>query len=323
VALFLTRQGFYLGSLVHPALGLPLLPARSPLDPTDPSQIGGALTWLGGGALLLFAVLGAWAVFGPRRPGRLARTLIFLGPVWYLATTLPLVFTYASDRHLYLPSVGPCLAVAVLPWLRLDRPWGSRRAATVVLAVATVAAAWFGHLRLQLAEAGRAATSRAYHRAALWAAGNAAPGSRLVLVPELRRDGRWIWQWALPFAMQPPFAPEDHYARLDVIEVPGAYCCPEEVWWKDRRDSIQRWLADETTSSLLVTWPRDGEDPVVRPLPAREVRARIIQVRSSLGIRREAGMGPGQVAIVLESLRVPWGEAAASASAAGGDAGPR
>ena len=82
--------------------------------------------WL---ATLVAAIaLGLWAALTPRRLGRRTRLLIYFGPVWYVLTMVPIAFTYASERHLYLPSAGFCVALGCLPLLDLSRADQRKRA---------------------------------------------------------------------------------------------------------------------------------------------------------------------------------------------------
>jgi hypothetical protein len=99
----------------------------------------------------------------------------------------------------------------------------------------------------------------------------------------MQRDGRWIWQWALPFALQPPFNPVDLYQRFEIIELPRAYCCPLPIWWRDREARIQRWLGDQTTETTLIAWDSVEQSAIVRPLQPAEVRLRLARVRAEFG----------------------------------------
>jgi hypothetical protein len=276
-----TRQAFYLGALIHPEVGLLLLPAPTLLDPLDPLQLGGPFTWVGAAVIAASALLGLWTAFGPRRPGRQVRLAVYFGPVWLVVTVLPLMVTYASDRHLYLPSVGFCL---VLGSVRLLDAGGRALRWTVrVLGVAVLVAAWTGLLLLESAEADRTDSSREFHEAVLATAERVPPGSRLIIAPEMQRDGRWIWRWALPFALQPPFTDVDLYQRFEVIELSRSYCCPLSVWWRDREARIQRWIHDDTTPTTLIAWDSVEQQVVVRPLSPAELRLHLARSRSELG----------------------------------------
>ena len=52
----------------------------------------------------------------------------------------------------------------------------------------------------------------------------------LVGLPKSSQDA-WLWAWALPFALQKPFLPENLYQQFAIVEVPEVYCCPSQQWW--------------------------------------------------------------------------------------------
>lgn len=60
-----------------------------------------------------------------------APVALFFGVAWYLISITPLVSTYRSARHLYLPSFGLCVAASLL----LSRALSRRRVLTAVFAV--------------------------------------------------------------------------------------------------------------------------------------------------------------------------------------------
>jgi hypothetical protein len=102
-----------------------------------------------------------------------------------------------------------------------------------MLMVAARVAAWTGLLLLEFAEGECTDTSREIHQAALAAADGAPSGSRLVIGPDVQRDGRWIWKWTLPFALQPPFARAGLYQRLEIMSSVEVASPPAvELSWK-------------------------------------------------------------------------------------------
>ena len=48
-----------------------------------------------------------------RPGGSLTSRLVFFGPVWWLINVPPLAVTYATSRHLYLPTVGLAVVVGI------------------------------------------------------------------------------------------------------------------------------------------------------------------------------------------------------------------
>jgi hypothetical protein len=245
---FADRQLYYLKSLTIPTLRL--------IDPPAPAGPSG-WTRLGIGLLAACSALSFYALLAPRRLTERARAVICFGPFWWVATMLPLIAANDwSERHLYLPSAGLCLALASLGWP--TGRWPRRLAAGG--AITALSICWIALLSRQLEAVETERMSRSFHTVALEAAGRATPGSHLLLLPPLHAHGRWVWQWALPFAMQPPFATRDVYETLQVVESPGAYCCPESVWWRDRRTSFRTLLEDPGGDTIVVRWDpaRDG-----------------------------------------------------------------
>ena len=172
------------------------------------------LVGAGGLAVVIFWRWGAvWREREERRAG------VFFGLGWYAVATLPLVVTYISSRHLYLASAGLCVALTLgLRGLLYSRG---------LFVVATLALAAFYARRLPV-------TMRPWHDAAL-VSGKVSrelrrlepevqPGSALLLdVPEITR-GAYVWTWAVPSVLRPPFTRK----RLDdggvvVLESRGNY----------------------------------------------------------------------------------------------------
>lgn len=274
LAEFAARQQFYLSSL--------LIPSDRLLDLPEPGVLDPAAVLLGGAALLLAALLALAGALLARRLPRGLRLALYFGPVWYLVTTLPLIVTYPSVRHLYLPSAGLCLVAACLAWPHFAAAWRPAvRASLAGLAAGLVLiAAWSATAARQADAAELAATSQAIHRSLLDAAARAPEGSRLVVVPEVRRGERWLWAWALPFAFQPPFTTGDLYERFDVVELPEAYCCPEWAWWRDRHGSVESWVAGDGLPTTLLRWHPPTHRLIERPILHAEVEQRLADLNA-------------------------------------------
>lgn len=162
-----------------------------------------------------FAIL-RWGASGRAREER--RAGVFFGLGWYVVATLPLIVTYISPRHLYLASAGVCIAlVLVLRVLFRVR---------VVFAVAALALSLFYAQRLRL-------TMRPWHDAGL-VTGEVARELRR-LEPELRRgsallldvpeitNGAYVWTWAVPAVLRPPFMSRRLDDGVVVLESRGNY----------------------------------------------------------------------------------------------------
>jgi hypothetical protein len=168
---------------------------------------------------------------------------LFFGPIWYVATVGPLAVTYFSPRHLYFPSAGVAIAVAALfdPLTRGRGPavrrWAG--AAAAVLLAANLAALqahirhWNDAARVSHALIGEV------HRVAA----GAPDGSLLGIDVTWRTREAFVWGWAVPFTVRPPFAREDLTARLHVVGYSYTYCCPQRAWQRTVREQLARWAA--------------------------------------------------------------------------------
>lgn len=193
-----------------------------------------------GGAAMLWA-LAMWLV----RRASLAerRQLLGLGVGWYLVTTLPLLVTYFSARHLYLTAAGPIIVVALVTHSSLShwRAFGSAASAGVLV----LALLQQSSVRPWLAAGER---SRTLACAAQSVACTAEPGTLVFIdAPDLV-DGAFCWSWAVPHCLRPPFTPDPLDARIVPITDHDAYAYREN-WRRDlplaaltRNTRPARWL---------------------------------------------------------------------------------
>jgi hypothetical protein len=191
---------------------------RSLFDPT--------LFWLGGapGVALVAAGLAALATLFAARsrsklpPGRL-RELLFLGPIWYLASTATLFGTYFAVRHHLLPVIGLVLFGAVL----LDSLLSAgvlRRAGACALALVAAATALFLPPTLATSREYRTASAVvARMRAEIEARSAGLPeGSTLSLVgvPQWTLPP-FFFGWGLLSSLGKPFTESDLARKSTVI----------------------------------------------------------------------------------------------------------
>ncbi len=169
-------------------------------------------------ATILVAGLGAWRWAVRGVPLEERKAAVFFGLGWYLVATLPLVVTYVSARHLYLASAGQCVALALILHGLLRWRW--------VFGAAVVALAIFFAQRLSV-------TMTPWHTAAVVSGEIArelralepalrAGGALFVDVPEVH-EGAYVWVWAVPFALRPPFSANRIDDRVVVLEDHGHY----------------------------------------------------------------------------------------------------
>jgi len=255
IADFVFRQGEYL-SYLFPPLDMFVGSVRS--------------RWV----LLLWAAilsaLGMLLLFGRRARGwaweilaGAGRPVLFFGVVWYLISIIPLVSTYRSARHLYIPSFGLCVAVGVL----LPRALSKRRVMimtfAMLIAVCGAETAYYAvrwRQAAQLSQEMRDDLQRLVR--------DVPEGSGLILVntPGFYQ-GRYVWAWATPFVLRPPFSDTDIYSRFRVLEAPGSYCCS---WARDKPSAVSGFI-DRPVDSYLIYLDR-AQHLTKTYLPKEQVR---------------------------------------------------
>lgn len=217
------------------------------------------LSFPGAWSGLALGILLGWAVaFHFKKHRDEIGKALFFGPIWYLVSTLPLLATATSVGHLYIPSVGPSIAVAFLAvpcaMTTIDRANLVRLISMFVLVGVFAGALW----------------SENAHWAHTWNEMLAAPpklseplqslpDNSLVIVrnaPGGNAGFSWTEEF-LPYALQCPFTSNDLYSRLAIIEVPEAYCCPIAQWWAKTNAVLARKLdgaSEDTIPLTLVEW---------------------------------------------------------------------
>jgi hypothetical protein len=238
------------------------------------------LLWsmLGLSALLMAAISILACVWKSRRPNADAacRLIAFFGPLWWIISTIPLVVTYQSPRHLYLASTG--LAVALgLCFDRLMKTKGllpSRRRRVVLGCWILLILASAFMVQRPLSEWNRAAAiSETILRDVQREVQAGSEGSLVILgAPNLAassagwNDHILLWYYALPFALQPPFTRQNILEQESIIYPLELYCCQHDQrsrqrWLMSTRDTLQAWLwRPEQGNVKVLTWdPFTGE----------------------------------------------------------------
>ncbi|HET7294208.1 MAG TPA: hypothetical protein VFM88_17415 [Vicinamibacteria bacterium] len=183
--------------------------------------------------------------------------IAFFAIVFYGATSAPLVLTYASARHLYLPSAGIAVAAGIALFPSASAlAW---RAAALAAAVAVLVPGLRREERHWI-DAGR--TSRALRASIEEATRELPPQATVVLAGVPASDGdALVWRAALPFALEPPFLPRSVPGSVRLLEPPALYCCPFEQWWQARAPIVRQLLDgpdDEAVPLQLLEWRREG-----------------------------------------------------------------
>ena len=202
--------------------------------------VGTLLTWTG------FAV----GISGNRR--EVIAWTAYFAAVWYLIACLPLLMTYHSVRHLYLPAAGPCIAIACLAATGWNRSWRRARLAWVASAM-VVLMILAGMLWRQNGNWIRASDISEKLAQELPAALEATPREALVILwAPIDPNRAYVWPWVMPFALQEPFVSRDLYSEFRLIEFPVMYCCPVEQWWERKRAVLLAALTGDPEQEVAV-----------------------------------------------------------------------
>jgi hypothetical protein len=267
VRTFLRRQPAYVEALLAPAV----VPAE------DLNRRGIALLVLAIAASAVFV----WLRFRARERSRGLDALLLFGPVWYVLTVGPLAVTYFSPRHLYLASAGLALAIAALADRLADGRGRPVRAALVTAAALLLGAdlvALRAHNRYWN-DAGRA--SLALTGAVQRVARAAPPGSLVVVDVTWRTRQAFVWGWAMPFTVQPPFAAEDLRRRVGVVGHYWAHCCPQDQWRADLGAQLAAWSDPQPAFVVALRAP----DPAVLTCSDADAPGLRAALRSLAGAR--------------------------------------
>jgi hypothetical protein len=200
------------------------------------------------------AAVGATLVYGVsvegRRAASLAGTALFFGVVWIGLCVAPtLVAGYASPRHMYLASVGWAILVAV----PVELLWRRNAAATRWLAIAAAAAvlgAYAVQLQREVERWDRRAGVSQRIVADLAAEAGRMPAGTLVLAGAPRSS----FDFAVPYAVRPPFTATDLTARLRIVTHSSIHCCPAHLWEPHSRALLQAWHDDATRPPVVVLY---------------------------------------------------------------------
>jgi hypothetical protein len=175
------------------------------------------------------------------------RRLLYFGPVWWAIGVLPIaVAGYYSPRHVYLAAVG----WAVVLGIAFEEAWRARPGLRWRRAVAAGGVLVLCFYIVPLYRSVRewrnmAAVSHTVVRDVRDAALSAPRGS-LIIVGAPPRS----WEWAMPFAVRPPFQRTDLRARVFIIS-PRALSCCTGPWFEETRQAIRAWSAGASRDSAV------------------------------------------------------------------------
>ncbi len=182
------------------------------------------------------------------------RRLLYFGPIWWAIGVLPIaVAGYHSPRHVYLAAVGWAMVLGIT----FDAAWRFQSRQAWQRAVAAGSALVLLFYLVPLYRAVRewrtmAAVSHQVVRDVRGAALSAPEGSLIII----GAPGR-SWEWALPFAVRPPFQRTDLRARVFIIS-PRALSCCTAPWFEETRRTIRAWSAGAARdSAMALRWDPD------------------------------------------------------------------
>jgi hypothetical protein len=221
----------------------------------------------------------AVSLVGMEREGRrrAIRTLAYFGPIWLALGLAPVVAAgYESPRHAYLAAAGWAivLGIAADAGLTAAARWTARpRAASYAVAAAAGAIAVLYGIGLH------GVVSDWRQRARVSRTAAAAVAAELQHVP----DGALLlvgvpipsWEWAVPFAVRPPYTASDHTGRVSLVTPERLHCCRGPHWERETRRALADWkhrgggvvvalLVDAAGQVRRLT---SREDPDLRTLP--------------------------------------------------------
>jgi hypothetical protein len=206
----------------------------------------------GGYIAALLLTVGMWLLARTSGGATLRRgsaLVLFFGPCWWLLGLAPLVVVrYETPRHVYLVSVG----WAIMIGLAFQVIWHRRHPAFRYAAlVASAALLSFYTVRLQAEVADwniRASVSQRMV-ADLEREAHATPEGSLLIVGAPPRS----WEWALPFATQPPFTRTDLTEDVAIVWPVLLDCC--RLQWAERtRAILQVWSQQSSAPAVVVGW---------------------------------------------------------------------
>lgn len=200
-------------------------------------------------------VVGAIAVMVGERARTMLRPIIYFLVAWVgLAVAPTLVAGYASPRHMYLASAGWALALGGA----FSVFWNAGPARALkglgVVAAGALLVFYGAQLWQDVRLWGvRSAVSR-MAVADVEREARAAPPGTLIIVDAPQRS----WNFALPYALRPPFTGDDVTRRARVISHSSIHCCPAHLWEPYTRDAMRAWTEDPAQPPVIaLRWDPD------------------------------------------------------------------
>ena len=225
-----------------------------------------------------------WAFSLLRRRSDCRRSValvLYFGLAWYLISNLPYLIEGNVIYHLYLPTAGVSIAIAFLA-LPFCREPGKEARCSRLVGMGFLIAISFTQLWKNNREYARIGEMSARMTAQLVPSLKEIPKDSLVMIWPAESylvDSGW-GEEIFPFAVQPPFASTDLYARVRIVEHPDMSCCGVAEWWQKTSPVLVAELArapDEQVQIYLLIWDeRNGVfQETKRVLPRSILRDRV------------------------------------------------
>ena len=190
----------------------------------------------------------------PKHPS--FKRVLFFGPVWWTIGVAPvLVAGYESPRHVYLASVGWAILIGLAFEGIASRVASSQSRRIVTAAAVGVAIIYTVLLVRVLGEWARmGAVSHAAVQDLKRVAAEVPRGTLIIAGAPMRS-----WEWALPFAGQPPFNKPGIPAGVLVVSPRALHCCRAQ-WFDDTRRAMREWSNGPAASHVvMLRWdPESG-----------------------------------------------------------------
>ena len=211
--------------------------------------------WIGL-VVLLVAAAAAFARLPPSHRGRLTASAIFFGLVWWCLGVAPIVAAgYESARHVYLAAAGWTILLGIIVEA-LTRIFTGGRSRYVVHAGAVAVLVFYAaQLWGVVGQWNTAALVSQRAVAGLEREALAAPPGTLVLIGVPVRS----WEWAVPFAAQPPYTATDLTHRVSIVTPRQLHCCPGR-WLDHTRKTLRAWMEQTEPGPVLALYfdPQTG-----------------------------------------------------------------
>jgi hypothetical protein len=201
-----------------------------------------------GSPLLVWVTLGTAFVLSIEADHQRRSNMVYFGPIWWLIGVAPVaVAGYASPRHVYLAAVGWAIILGTAFDIVRQRYTSVPARRIAAICAISLIAAYLMPLRHSVRDWSTIASVSQKAVRDVRAAALAAPEGTLLVVGAPVRS----WEWALPFAVRPPFVRTDLTERVFVVSPRALSCCGGQ-WFDETREALRRWSSGAKPESVVV-----------------------------------------------------------------------